>query len=547
MKHKQPILKRLSLQVILVALIIAISACTAPAPTPGTTSAATTAPAAATAAPTAAPAEPKANFNPEGYPIVDEKITLKAMFSVDDRHDIDLETQWCLVRLEEQTNIHVDYDNIKSGDFQTVSNLMFASGQYPDMIMGGRSSAVNIEEYGVAQGILIPIEDLMEEYMPNYNGMLQERHRKLLRQTDGQIYAVGAIMEDPLTVDPKLYINQKWLSQLGLNKPATVSELTDTLRAFKEAYPDGYPATSTFTTGTASITASCFSFWSVPGHSGFMLGSDGKVQHVALAPGYREAIEWIHMIYDEELIDPEFLTQSTNVLAAKCDENKVGLTARFSQYSSITNPEFSQDMVPLVPVNADGYQQQIRRRTINVIRHSVITVANECVPATMRWFDTWFQNEAFMYESTYGPEGVTWEWVDGKMAMLPDVLPNSTDYGIQPQNAIYYFPSDVYERVFTMDVNVSAAVEAGMMYEAANSVEPTAVNSIVSSFVIKTPEETERWALINTDINKLIDETLAAFAVNGVTDQSWQAFQDGLKNAGLDELTAIAQGLYDRH
>ncbi|MGI5898375.1 MAG: extracellular solute-binding protein [Christensenellales bacterium] len=546
MKQKRSNLRRLFMQGLLLVLIMAITACAAPAPAP-TSAAGTSAPAAQTAAPATAAPAPKENFNPEGYPIVDEKITLTAMFSIDDRHDINLDTQWCLTRLEDQTNIHIEYDNIKSGDFQTISNLMFASGDYPDIIMGGRSSAVDIEEYGVAQSILIPIDDLMDQYMPNYTGILEDRHRNMLKQTDGQIYAVGAIMEDPLTVDPKMYINQKWLGDLGLSKPTTVSGLTDTLRVFKDSCPDGYPSSTTFTAGTASITASCFSFWGVPGHAGFMLGSDGKVQHVTKAPGYREAIEWVHMLYTDELIDPEFLTQSASVLAAKCDENNIGMTVRYSQYSSITNPEFSEDMVPLVPINAEGYQQQIRRRATGIIRHSVITVANEHLPETMRWFDAWFQSDAFMYESTYGPEGVTWEWVDGKMTNFPDTPPNGTEYGIQTQNAIYYFPAAVYERVITMDTNVGKAVEAGMMYEAANSVEEIPLDGILSRFVVKTPEETERWSLINADITKLIDETLAAFVVSGVTDQSWQAFLDGLAGAGIDELTDIAQGIYDRY
>lgn len=71
-------------------------------------------------------------------------------------------------RLEEQTGIHLEWEVIKGTDWSTKLNLMFASGEYPDLIITP-NTAVDQEEYGVSQKLLIPLnDDLTSKYMPNY-------------------------------------------------------------------------------------------------------------------------------------------------------------------------------------------------------------------------------------------------------------------------------------------------------------------------------------------------------------------------------------------
>ena len=62
----------------------------------------------------------------------------------------------------------MDYFN-NPEDWSTKVNLMLASGKYPDIIVRG---GLNLEMYGVDQEILIPLDDVIEQYMPNYKAYL---------------------------------------------------------------------------------------------------------------------------------------------------------------------------------------------------------------------------------------------------------------------------------------------------------------------------------------------------------------------------------------
>ncbi len=84
---------------------------------------------------TAAAAEPGDNFNETGYPIVNEPITLKVLLGIRDVDSLTpTEEMPALVRLEEQTGIHIEWEIIKGADWETKLNLMFASGDYPDIL-----------------------------------------------------------------------------------------------------------------------------------------------------------------------------------------------------------------------------------------------------------------------------------------------------------------------------------------------------------------------------------------------------------------------------
>ena len=42
---------------------------------------------------------------------------------------------------------------------------MFASGRYHDLILRG---SLDVEDYGVTQHVILPLDDYLEEYMPTY-------------------------------------------------------------------------------------------------------------------------------------------------------------------------------------------------------------------------------------------------------------------------------------------------------------------------------------------------------------------------------------------
>ena len=98
-------------------------------------------------------------------------VTLTALQYELENQGIDFGDLWFFKQLEEKTGVHVDFAEVKEVDWETRISLMFASGRYKDMILRG---SLNTEEYGVTQGLLLPLDDYLAEHMPNYFSRLKQ-------------------------------------------------------------------------------------------------------------------------------------------------------------------------------------------------------------------------------------------------------------------------------------------------------------------------------------------------------------------------------------
>lgn len=89
-------------------------------------------------------------WNAEGYPIVNEEITLNVLLGIRDSDSIvDPDEMPAVQRLEELTGINLEWEVVKAADWSTKLNLMFTSGEYPDLIISNHNT-VDYEEYGVS-------------------------------------------------------------------------------------------------------------------------------------------------------------------------------------------------------------------------------------------------------------------------------------------------------------------------------------------------------------------------------------------------------------
>ena len=65
--------------------------------------------------------------------------------------------------MEEKTGIKINFETGSRDDWETKLNLAFSTGDYPDMIMFASPSQA---KYGVKEGILLQLDDLIEANMP---------------------------------------------------------------------------------------------------------------------------------------------------------------------------------------------------------------------------------------------------------------------------------------------------------------------------------------------------------------------------------------------
>ena len=519
-------------------------------------------PAEATKAPTEAPTEEPSNLNMEGFPIVNEMITLKAFQWELENQDIDFPNLWFFKELEAKTNVHVEFEEVKTPDFETKLNLMFTSGEYSDLIIGGMNGS-QIEEYGVTQGLLLPLDDLLDTYMPIYAERLPMNNAKAaIPASDGKMYYIGFLIAQDVSHQGTTYINKTWLDNLGLAMPTTVAELTDVLKAFKTGDGNGngkadeYAINGTFDNTNRDMTTNIlnmFASYGVPENYYWMFIDEGDtVKFTGYEPGYRDALEWFNMAYTEGLMDPEALTQDSNLWGTKCNDGTVGFTWYLRRKNTAWSEETQALYEPMVPVAAEGYEVKVPALLELPSFAAALTVANENVEATLRWLDAQMETETMMVAANGpiqpgGPIDPTMEiQADGKYNILY-VPENNGLYQIVPVICGQFFaPGEYYSKIYQMPPHRLDRWYDSQMYQEAGVMEYKSFHFLTILSKLTSEQATEA-SKIQIELDKYMKEAIVDFIRNGVTDASWQTFLDTAKNVGADRYVEIYQEAYDKY
>ena len=109
---------------------------------------------------TAEPGTPEeTGVKQEGFPIVEEPITLTMMSQ--DVGVADWNTMPVIQEAEKLTNIKFEFQLTPIDSFATKKNLVFASGDLPDVLYGADLTPAEQVTYGT-QGSLIPLEPYID-------------------------------------------------------------------------------------------------------------------------------------------------------------------------------------------------------------------------------------------------------------------------------------------------------------------------------------------------------------------------------------------------
>ena len=177
-------------------------------------------------------------------PISDEKITITWFAGMDSSLPtlVDNMNQTPFFQqLEEKTNIHIEFQHPATGNETTAYNLLFASGDLPDMISHTNPGYPGGLDACIDDGYILDLTDLVPEYCPNYMAALEDFSSKydenVMRSAytgGGRIGAVGQLMQEPQGPWAGLYVRGDWLEACGLDTPETFDDWEEMLTAFKD-------------------------------------------------------------------------------------------------------------------------------------------------------------------------------------------------------------------------------------------------------------------------------------------------------------------------
>ncbi len=481
-----------------------------------------------------------------GAAFAEDKIELTAFQYALENQNTDFNNLWFFDEIEAKTNTHVTFDMVKDADWSTNVNLMFAiPDQMPDMIL---RHSVDVEEYGVTQGLLLPLDEyLTEEIMPNYVSRLNINHAgDSIPASDGHTYFIGFLMAQNVNHTGTWYVNQKEMDKLGLEVPTTIEGVTEMLRAMKA---DGikWPFSASYTQFGPETIWNQFASFGVPENTYYYyIDENDQVQFTAGQAGWRACVEWLHTLYEEGLMDPESLTQDSNLWANKVNNGEVGYFCYLRLINTAIKAENVENFKSILPPAADGYKVAVSQ-ILEVPEAGAYLTSNCKDPvAALKWIDAQLETETMMV-SLNGRVGEQIVLNDEGKYEVIDIPADNGLYQFVPVTMGQFFaPGDYYTSIYQMAPHRVERYEDSKAYAEAGVLEYKSFQYLRDLSKMSNDDATEA-ADIYTELQKLVEESFANFVRNGVTDESWEAFQAQAKAIGVDRYIELYQNAYNEY
>ena len=489
---------------------------------------------------------------------LEEKVTLKIMTQSSPLAPEDPNEKLLNQRLEENTNVHIEWRNFTGETFGEKRNLAMTSGDMPDAIHNAGYS--DYELLNLAEdGAIIPLNDLIEEHMPNLQAVLEKapEYKDMMTAPDGNIYAfpwieeLGQGKESIHSVDNFPWINVTWLKELGLKMPTTTQELKEVLIAFKEndLAGDGQTIPMSFIINDGGQDPGFLfgSFGLGDNWDHTVVTNDGEVKLTSGEEGYKEAIKFMNELHKEELIDIEAFEQDWPTYVAKGQEGRYGMYFTWDK----ANISGANDDYALMPPlkGPDGQINVARTNGMGFDRSKmVVTGANQNLELTAKWVDEFYNPHQSVQNNwgTYGDEDMQniFEFDKEKDMLKHLSLEGTAPVELRERTSVggplaildsYYGevttkPDDAAERLEQMK-------EVMVPHMKADNIYPKVFFSL---------EELERLSTIEADLVPYIQRKKAEWIAKGTVEEEWNEYLEELNRLGLQDWLEIKQKGYDR-
>lgn len=499
------------------------------------------------------------NFNKEGFPIVDEPVTLKFMTGKTPTTAEDYNKVRIWEEYQDETNIEIDWGLTPKEGLTEKRNLSLGGGNLPDAYHTAGMPVMDLLKYG-EQGTFLELTDLIEEYMPNLTALLDEYPdiRKGITFPDDGIYGLPTIYDPEfpsLLIGAKFWIREDWLDELDMDLPETTDEFYEYLKAVKETdllgdgSGDEIPYGATSISQLRQVLTGAFGVQNRSRKHAYIDADPdtGDVRFFPIADGYKEMLEYLNMLFEEELIEQNIYTIDKNQSISNGTEGMYGSTINTSveaTYGDEMGTNFT-GMPALEGPHGDREYTKVGS-PLAQMGGFVLTKENKHVPETLRWVDHFYSEEG----STMfflGIEGESYEEKeDGTLDYLDEIKNSPDGKSLEEKLADYitYLGGGYPGRVMEESFKGAEALQSSL--DAAELVEPYIVEEIWPSFTYTT-DENKKLSAIKSDLEKYVDEMQDKFITGDKPFSEWDDYVEKVENMRLDEYLEIQQDALDRY
>ncbi|MGB4660929.1 MAG: hypothetical protein WBI07_17295 [Mobilitalea sp.] len=430
------------------------------------------------------------------------------------------------------------------------------SKTYPDAGIAKLSQA---QIYG-SQGAFLDLKPLIDKYAPDIKAYIEANpdYAKLITTEDGAIY--GLPTENPVFADLIGY-RADHLEKAGITTlPTTLDEFTEMLRQLKTFYgatnENYYPlsgrdsfikwaayfdCTANFNDGVAKG----ISFNANSTGNGVQSGTD------VLAEGYKAMVEWYKVLYNEGLIDPEWVAGAST---EESWEAKVltGQTSVF--YDFFTRPQWftdngGADQDPDFKLAVLDYPKNYKGEVTKVStpqkwaegRSTVINASSEDKAETILSYLNFFFTEEGQTLANWGVEGESFK----VGASGNEYIVNYSEQETTPVGEDRWsFLNDRLTFVKPVDNTAFYAWNGDVVKGAAARCFVPENLASLANVAYNTEQMTELASIASTIQDTVVAETIKF--VTGDRDMGeWDSFIADIKEQGYSRVVEVEQAAYD--
>ena len=484
-------------------------------------------------------------------------------------------------RLEEKTNVHVEWKAIQSDQWGDKIQLEMSNIKtLPEFIFNAGFGDTDLLKYA-KQGVIINVEDYIDKYMPNLQKVFEQapEYRAMCTDADGHIWALPWIEQLGYektaiqSIGNMPFINKQWLDFLGLEVPTTVDDFEKTLIAFrdnaaelkKEFNIDGdiIPMSCIINDGDQDPAVLINGFGEGVGDMDkgrhIAVTDDKKVICSATQEGFKKGLEWLHKLNEEGLIDPEAFTQEWSTYVAKGKSGRYGVcfswdVANIAQVS-MDDLIAGEGWVPLPALTADtrNITPQNGSFTSGFDRgRCVVTSAAKNPALVCAWLDQMYipiqspQNNWGTYGEDDDFDIFVMDKNDKGEPMLKHApLGDASPVEVREAESVNG-PLAILDSYY--GVYVTCPDDAQYRLDWIKDIyTPDMHGKYVFPNVLMSTEDTKTISNLQADITTRINTAKSDWVMNGFTDADWDQLQADLKAYKLDEYLAIYQKYLDEY
>jgi putative aldouronate transport system substrate-binding protein len=447
-------------------------------------------------------------------------------------------------------NIKLDIQSVPQSNYEDKKKTLIATNSLPDVIMVKQDDISNNAD----SGVFLDLTPYLDK-MPNFQKIIKDHPEVNKNKIDGKLFGFPLITSWSTQAGQVPMIRTDMLTKLNLKTPTTYEELYQVLKKFKEANPASFPFTSRAAnglTGTENlVNPIAFGFG-----SGYTTPTGAKVYYDdatkkytfgPATPEFKDAITWLHKLYKDKLLDPDYTVSTSQIWQEKLsagksfffqDNNAFG--SNFNIALQKTDPNAKFDLIPTMASDKGVKRNAVYQ--LDHIQESYAISAKVKDPTAVINFIDWLYGEEGVRLTGWGIENVDYTINNGEYKISDATLAKFKDKP-DPYRAM---GSALGLNYLGLSLNVDDHPMIPVSPKETLTWSDMNLKALSDGIVFRqtfdppfTKDEREKLKQLRTQLDAYMTQTLDKFIITEGALNDWDAFVKQCLDKGAKEIETI--------